>query len=304
MPKVLIAGATGAIGRQMTNFFLEKGWKVRVLTRQRNIRTVIDTRYWNPDSGELDPAVFEGVELVVNLCGSSIGAGKWNNETKASIIESRLKSSALLVKTMDDKGLYPSVMVQMSAEGYYGTENSAKFHKEDEGPGKGFLAEVCNKWENIPKKLENEEVRIVLIRTGVVLTPQGGILSRLIPWVKSGFASYFGDGSNTMNWLHHRDLSRFVLHAYQTNEISGAYNLVSPKSCSQKQFMQTLARVCRKWFFMPGVSKKIIQLIFGEMSLLLLNGINLSDEKMKKSGFIFHFASLEKALLDIRKDRL
>jgi hypothetical protein len=137
----------------------------------------------------------------------------------------------------------------------------------------------------------------------MVLTPHGGALARLIPWVKSGFASYFGSGQQNLNWLHHRDLSRFALHAYQNNEVQGAYNLIAPKTCTNQQFMQTLARVYRKWYFMPGVPEKLLRMLLGEKANLIFNEVYLSNEKVNKSGFIFHFASLEKALLDIRKER-
>lgn len=189
--------------------------------------------------------------------------------------------------------------ISASAIGYYGSESSEKIFSEDDSPTKDFLGSTCEKWENSTKLFKEKEIRTVLIRTGVVLTSNGGALAKIKTPVDLGIASALGDGKQFLPWIHIDDLCNIYIKAIEDIEMTGPYNAVAPDHKTNKEFTHVLARVLKKPFWFPNVPAFTMKLIFGELSKILLEGSRVSSNKIRTAGYKFLFPKLEDALNDL-----
>lgn len=296
MKKVLITGGTGLVGTSLKKMLEEKGYQVRILSRNKIGEGFY---FWNWEKEEIDIESLRSTDFIIHLAGANIGEKRWNRERKRLIMESRVKTLELIYNTLKKIDGKPSALISASAVGYYGSITSDKILREDDEPGKDFLAYVCKSWEEEAMKFGRLGVRVVRIRTGVVLSKKGGALERFKIQAKLGAFFPVGSGKQFFPWVHIEDLCRIYIRALEDEKMEGAYNAVAPEYVTQKEFLKTLSKILKKPFFPVGVPSFLIKLIFGEMGNFILKGSRVSSEKMISSGFEFKFKTLKEALEDL-----
>lgn len=299
MATVLITGGTGTIGRHLSKKLKDKGYKVVWLSRESNKAKEFPAYTWNIEKGEMETAAIETADYIIHLAGANIGEKRWTAKRKQLIINSRVKTGQLIFDKLKETKNKPKAFISASAIGYYGAITTDKIFSETDLPGSDFPGETCRLWEQTADNFKQYGIRTVKIRTGVVLTKQGGALAKMILPVKKGIGAAIGSGKQYLPWIHIDDLSGIYLKAIEDTQMNGAYNAVAPDHKTNKDFINTLARLLKKpfWRFnFPGIVMKII---FGKMSAILLQGSRVSSEKIIKAGFIFKFPKLQSALEDL-----
>ena len=296
---VLITGGSGLIGRYLTSALLAKGYKVSHLSRKTNQFGKVRVFRWDPDKGILDPQVFEGVDYIVNLAGANIGEKRWTGARKREIENSRIDSAQLLYRVIKENKIPIKAFISASAVGYYGSITSDKIFAENDPPADDFLGTVCRKWEEAADHFSGIGVRVVKLRTGVVMEKSDSALSKMMMTARFGFLVQTGNGRHYMPWIHITDLCNIYLKAIEDQEMNGAYNAVSPQHVTHKVFVETLAKVLGKTVFPVPVPGIILKAALGEMSDVVLKGSRVSAEKISKSGYAFLYPELEGALKEV-----
>ena len=297
---ILIAGGTGLIGTALAALLQERGDSIRILTRRRA----------SPVDGGIEYAVWQGgpepgldshiawSDAVVNLAGANIGANRWSRQRKKEILDSRVDSTNALAEAVARSEAPPRVFVQASAVGFYGSHPFETVLAEDSPAGSDFLAEVCQAWEAAANPLASSGVRLALARFGVVLSPAGGALQRMLPPARMGAGGRLGSGRQPFPWVHLRDAAAAVMFLIDTDGAQGPFNITGPESCSNGEFARALARSVRRpiLLFLPAFQ---VRLMFGEMADMLLEGQNASAKRLQDAGFAFAFGDLDAALRDL-----
>ena len=296
---VLITGGSGLIGRYLTSVLLENGYKVSHLSRSVNQFGKVRVFRWEPEKGILDPIVFEGVDYIVHLAGANIGEKRWTKNRKNEIINSRVDSAKLLYRIIADSNIPIKAFISASAVGYYGSLTSDRIFTENDPPSDDFLGNVCRNWEAAADLFSLSGIRVVKIRTGVVMEKSDSALSRFLYASRFGLFPILGGGKQFLPWIHPEDLSAIYLKAIIDDTMTGAYNAVSPHHINQKEFMRTLAAVLKKFFLPPPVPSVLLRIMLGEMATIATKGSRIDPEKIIRSGFKFKFSTLDSALRNI-----
>jgi len=284
---ILIAGGTGLIGRALQRTLERQHASVRILTRSPK---TANEYYWDPYKKELDVAALEQVTVLINLSGAGIADGRWTKKRKEELERSRVASNAFLYEFISST---PALKRFISASGINAYEpNQQKVSQEDEPFGYPYLCQLTRKWEE-SALLFSKDVPVSIIRTAVVLSAKGGAYARLSGITKFGLGSGLGSGKQFIPWIHVDDLTAIYVHVIE-NELSGTFNGVA--ACeSNKEFMRNLAKSLKKPFYLPNVPGWLMKLLLGEMSTMLLDGVNASNQKLKDAGFQFQYPELRKA---------
>jgi hypothetical protein len=301
METVLITGGSGLLGKQLCRKLSERGYEPAILTRKPDNKSDITNYYWDPDKKEIDNKAISSADHIIHLSGVNIGNKRWTKRRKELIMDSRILPAELLFDKIKESGKNLKSFISISGTGYYGSITSEKIFTETDGPAEDFLGNVCSKWERTAERFEEIGIRTVRIRSAVVLTKKGGVLSRLSTLVKMRIGSAIGRGSQYFPWIHIDDLCNIFIKAFEDPQMRGAYNGVAPDCKTNKEFVRTLAHVMKKPFWFPGIPAILMKILFGEMSLILLTGSRISSEKIEKAGYVFKFPVLEGALKDLLK---
>ena len=299
MKTVLITGGTGLVGKYLCKKLIEKGYVVATLGRQSKKQSDIPNYTWNIEKNELEDGALENVDYIIHLAGANIGEKRWTSKRKKEIVDSRIKSSQLIFQKITENKHQLKAFISASAIGYYGAITTDKIFVETDQPSQDFLGETCRLWEESANSFESSGIRTVKIRTGVVLTYQGGALAKMITPVKVGLGASIGSGKQYMPWIHIDDLCEIYLKAIEDNNMHGAFNAVSPEHKNNGEFSKTLTKVLKKKVWFPNIPAFIMKIIFGKMSELILNGSRVSSNKLIKEGFQFKFPDLKSALEDL-----
>ena len=301
MKTILITGGTGLIGRYLIKSLSKDSYTIYVLTRSESrFENNINFINWDPDSQRLDLSNIPAVDYIINLAGASIDGSRWTNSYKRKILESRLNSTSLLFKEIKKLKQKPSLYIGASATGFY-KKNTKVAQVEKDYKGSDFLSDVVVKWEKESNNFMKYGIRTVLLRIGLVLSKDGGVLKKLHPIFKLFLGVPIGSGRQTISWIHIKDLVDFILKSICDNKISGAYNLTAPEVITNYKFTEELALVWKRPVF-PKIFKApslIVKLLFGEQSSLVLNGLNVSSNKIESTSFKFSFTNIKSALKDI-----
>ena len=288
---VLISGATGLIGSALIPELEAKGHTVRRLTRHP--RQEGDIR-WDLDAGTIDGDI-TGADAVVHLAGESIAEGRWTEEKKRRILESRQKGTRLLAENIAGLSEPPSVMVSVSATGYYGNRGNELLTEESE-PGDLFLSKVCREWEAVAEPAREAGVRVVHPRFGIVLTTEGGALGTTLPIFKLGGGGKIGSGRQYWSWVTLDDVVGAIVHAINMDTLSGPVNVVAPDPPTNAEYTRVLGRVLgRPTFF--AVPAPAIRIVLGGMAdNLLLASARVEPAKLEETGYEYRHPELEGAL--------
>lgn len=294
--KALVTGATGLVGKRLVPAI---DGEARALTRDqaRGEKALPGARVFEWDAlGPLPADALEGVDTVFHLLGEPVGEGRWTDEKKKRIRESREGSTRALVGSIGgmEEGKRPKVLVSASAVGIYG-DRGDEVLTERSALGDGFLADVCKDWETEAKKAEALGVRVVLVRIGVVLARDGGALAKMLPLFKAGIAGPLASGKQWMPWLHIDDAIGLLIHAAKEESLSGPMNACAPEPVTNKELTKAMGAFVHRPAFMP-VPKFAIKALYGEMGSVVLASQRVVPERALASGYVFRFTSLRGAL--------
>ncbi len=289
----LITGGSGFIGRHLASRLREPRILSRNPARIQNPLPTAVYRQWDCRSLP-DPALFENIDTVFHLAGESVFRGRWTRARKERILESRVSSTRLLVQAMAGLERPPATLVCASAIGYYG-DRGDELLDEDSGPGEGFLARVCQQWENEAMRAERHGIRTVCIRTGIVLGADGGALPRMLTAFRLGLGGRLGNGDQYMSWIHVRDLTGIMLHCAAEPSCSGPVNGVAPGCVTNREFTATLAAALHRPALLP-VPGFLLRLLLGEFAGVLLSSQRVRPGQALASGYRFRHPDLAGAL--------
>jgi uncharacterized protein (TIGR01777 family) len=292
---VVVSGASGLVGRSLVALLLTQGHAVRRLVR-REPRGV-DEFFWNPAEGVIAPAALIGADAVIHLGGANVAGGRWTAARKAEILRSRVEGTRTLAAGIAAlaPGRRPKVVISAAAVGIYGDRGMERLN-EDAGRGGGFLADVSGAWEGELAAIEALGVRTVALRTGVVLTPAGGALAKMLPALVLGVGGRLGTGQQQMSWIAPEDLEALYLRAMTDETWRGAFNATAPGPVSNAEFTAKLARVLGRPAIFP-VPAAVLRLIFGEMAdETLLASTAAVPARAQAAGFAWRYSGLEAAL--------
>jgi len=298
--KVLVTGATGLVGKQVVKILHDKGITIHFLTTSAN-KVISKTNskgfYWNPKSGEIDENCLSGVDAIIHLAGASI-AKRWTNAYKEEIVESRILSSNLLFQTLKNHPNQVKQIVSASAIGIYPSNFSKTYTEDYTDFDDSFLSNVVVKWEESVDQFARIGLQVCKLRIGLVLATKGGALPAMIKPVKFGLGSIFGSGKQWQSWIHIKDLARLFVFSIENNW-TGTFNAVAPNPVTHREFMFALAREMKKPLFFPNTPKIIMNLILGEMHVLLFDSQKVSSQKVQNAGFDFTFSNINSALSNL-----
>jgi uncharacterized protein (TIGR01777 family) len=293
VPRVVISGASGLIGRALTAALSAQGVEVARLARAPVDPGEIA---WDPRTGYLDPDVFDGAHAVVNLAGSSLAKWPWTRRTRAEILESRVRSTRLLVDTMARADARPAVLVSASAIGYYG-DRGDEILTEASRPGQGILADVTRAWEAEARRATARGLRVVCTRFGLVLARRGGALRSLLPLFRCGLGGPLGSGRQWWSWVHIDDVVAAILAAITTASMEGPVNVVGPAPIANRDFARTLGAVLHRPAFLPAPAFALRLILGGALAdETVLGSQRVQPARLEAAGFRFRWPELRAAL--------
>ncbi|MCP9775307.1 TIGR01777 family oxidoreductase [Cyanobium sp. WAJ14-Wanaka] len=301
--RLLLLGCSGFVGRELVPFLLELGHSITLVSRRANPFPALasgrlsclqldpaDPQAWQHDGLDLALAQADG---VVNLAGEPIADKRWTPEHRELLLQSRLRSTANLAAAMAAMAKPPAVLVNGSAVGFYGSSQTARF-TEASPAGSDYLAEICKQWEAAAAKLP-PACRLVTLRIGIVLGPDGGALGKMLPVFRMGFGGPVGSGRQWMSWIHRHDLCRLIAAALEDSAYSGTYNAVGPEPTTMAAFAAALGRALGRPSLLP-VPGPLLQLLLGDGAQVVLEGQQVVPERLQAQGFKFDYAELSAAL--------
>ncbi len=312
MATVLITGGTGLIGTALTKELLNKNYDVIILTRfperySLNTSRLIYTK-WDIEKQTIDKDAISKADYVIHLAGANLGEKRWTEKRKKEIVESRTQSSALLVKALKEDANNVKAVISASAIGWYSSDPDLKQNKdelwkgrkENEPADESFSGQTCRQWEESIEPVSSLGKRLVKLRTGLLLSNEGGVVQRFKKPLRFGFATILGNGKQVMSWIHVDDLVRLYIYAIENEKLQGVYNAVAPHPVTNKTFVLKLARSTRGRFFVPiFVPSFILKIVFGEMSIEVLKSATVSCDKIKINGFHFLYPGIIAAIINL-----
>ncbi len=293
--RVLITGATGLIGTALTAFCREQGVETVSLVRKPPVAPNSSHIQWDPNKAILNPEHLEGFDAVVHLAGENIAGGRWTQERKRRIFESRVRGTSLLSAALTACAAPPKTFISASAVGYYG-DGGDELLDETAPPGRGFLAETCQAWEQAAHPVPDAGIRTVFLRTGMVLSKSGGALERMVPPFRFGLGGPLGLGRRWMSWIALDDMARLIVHCLKNTSLSGPVNVVAPHPVRNVVFARTLGRLLCRPALLP-TPPLVLRLAFGEMAReLLLSSTRAVPTRLEGAGFVWNHPEIEGAL--------
>jgi uncharacterized protein len=305
METVLITGGTGLIGSELSKLLLAKNYRVIVASRSpRKGDAGITYVPWNPDEGSIDPVAFSQADHVVHLAGAGIADKRWTKKRKLEILNSRVNGSRTIVRAIQETENKVQSVVSASGIGWYGPDRkkSTPF-TEDDPAYNDFLGQTCSSWEESIKPVTQSGKRLVILRTGIVLSNKGGAFVEFARPLKAGVAGILGSGNQVISWIHIADICRAYAAAIENKQFHGIYNAVAPETVTNKNFMMKLARARKRPFLPVHVPEFALKIAVGEMSIEVLKSTTVDGTKLRASGFQFLFPSVDAALNELVEKR-
>ncbi|MFA6060202.1 MAG: TIGR01777 family oxidoreductase [Taibaiella sp.] len=308
MPTVLITGSTGTIGKRLNELLIQKGYDVIILTRHISKAQTNGSKTgyarWEIDKGEIDNEAVKKSDYIINLAGAGVADKRWTDDRKREILESRTKTCALLVKALKEIPNHVKAVISASASGYYGADNLLSLNDgftEDDRPSKDFLGDVCRQWEESIEPVIELGKRLVILRTGIVLSKKGGVYTEFEKPLNFGVATILGNGKQIVSWIHEDDICNMYIHAIETESMSGPYNAVAPHPISNKELVLAIAKARHRFYIPVHVPTFALRLRLGEMSIEVLKSANLSPAKIQNEGYTFLYPEIKDAVNDLAK---
>lgn len=302
MQTVLISGGTGLVGKTLSKQLLDKGYKVIILTRKipANGDPLLQYALWDVSKKTIDASAIEAADFIVHLAGAGVVDKKWTASYKKEILDSRTQSSALLITAMQQHNNKVKAVISSSAIGWYGADNGNKPFVETAIHAPGFLGETCKLWEQSIEPVQALGKRLVKLRTGIVLSNEGGALAEFKKPIKFGIAGILGNGKQMISWIHIDDLCRMFINAIENEQLNGSYNAVAPHPVNNETLTLKLAKLIKGNFFIPiPVPTFILKIMLGDRSVEVLKSTTVSSKKIQQSGFTFLYPGIDEALEEL-----
>ena len=299
--KVLITGATGLIGKAITNMCLNENIEVNYLTTSL---TKIENKphykgfYWNPNLGDIDINCLLEVDAIIHLAGATI-ANRWTSSYKTEIIESRVLSGSLLFNTLQKHENKVKHFITASGVNVYPSDFEKLFDENETKTDDSFLGNVVLRWEEVADKFSLLGIKVSKIRTGMVLDTSAGALPKMAQPIKLGFGAPIGSGKQWQSWIHINDIAAMYLFIFKNN-LEGIYNGVSPQPITNTALTKAIAKELKKPLWLPNVPGFMLKLLLGEMATLLLSSQKVSSKKIEQAGFQFKYPEIEAALKGLK----
>lgn len=302
MKNILITGGTGLLGQALTQYFLNKKYTVKWLTRNLNKKFFSDVELfqWNLEKKIIEERAFENTEVVIHLAGAGIADKRWTSNYKKEILDSRIQSSHLLADYIKKRSVPLQCFIGASAVGYYGMTISDKIYTEEDEYGNDFLGLTCKAWEKSYEKIQEQNIRTCIVRTGLVLSPKGGLYKKLSPIFKMGVGSVLGNGKQNMPWIHIEDWCGIVDYLIEHQHCNGIYNAVQGSVITNKEFSEVLAHSFNKKTFSLHIPEWLLNILMGEMAKMLYTGVKVSSEKIRNCGYKFKYENLEDIFISFK----
>ena len=304
MKSILITGGTGLIGSKLIDSIDKSVYNVYVLTRKKSYEeNGVNYISWDPENSVLDISHIKNLYSVINLAGESIDGSRWTSNYKRKILDSRVNSTRLLFNKVKEMKELPKSFISASATGFYEV-NTDNPQAETDLPGNNFISGVVQQWEKEILKFKGLGLRTTTFRIGLVLSKDGGVLKRLYPIFKLFLGVPIGSGKQRISWIHESDMIGLINMAIESNKFEGIYNAVAPEIITNTEFTKSLLKSLKRFSY-PSIIKApsfIVRILFGEQSDLVLNGLNISSEKIMQSNYKFKFTKLSSALKAIYRD--
>ena len=307
MPSVLITGGTGLVGTAVKALLEKKGYEVVLLTRSKT--PLKGQAHWDINAGTIDSTAIAAADYIIHLAGAGVADKRWSTSRKQEILDSRTKSSALLVKALQETPNKVKAVISASAIGWYGPDNidthnndlSAQGFVETDPSYPDFLGTTCAAWEAsiapVTAITNGLQKRLVCLRTGIVLSKHGGALKEFLKPLAVRMAAVLGNGKQMISWIDVRDLAKMFVYALENENISGSYNAVAPAPVSNKTLTQTLAKVLYGSFYITTyVPSFVLKIMLGEMSIEVLKSTTVSAQKITEAGFVFDYPTITSSL--------
>ena len=304
---ILITGGTGMIGKALTKALLEKEYSVIILTRDPEKQTISTSKLsyakWNIEQQTIDEKAIIKADHIIHLAGAGVADKRWTKKRKQEIVSSRVDSGKLITESLKTIPNNVRSVISISGIGWYGPDpvipNPDPFEEEDPADD-SFLGETCKQWEASIEPVIQLGKRLVIFRTGIVLSNEGGALVEFEKPLRFGIAAILGSGKQIISWIHIDDLVRLFITAIEKEKMEGVYNAVAPRSVTNKDLTLQLANIKRGRFFVPiYVPSFVLKIIVGELSIEVLNSATVSCNKIHFESFTFQFPSIEAALKDL-----
>ena len=312
MPTVLITGGTGMIGTSLSRHLLHQGYDVIILSRNPiETASVYKTTYqqnsfrpsgkifyakWDTEKMVIDHTALAQADYIVHLAGEGVAKSRWTKKRKEAIRQSRTKSSELLYQCLSKQTNKVKSVISASAIGWYGPDAGKPFVEEDPAAN-DFLGTTCKAWEESIDKVQTLGKRLVKLRLGIALSNEGGALAEFKKPARLGIAAILGSGNQMVSWVHIDDLCRAFIHAIETPEMEGAFNLTAPQPSTNKELTLAIAKAMNGAFFIPfKVPSALLKLMLGEMSVEVLKSTTVESVKLQKTGFTFIYSNVQSAI--------
>lgn len=311
MSVILISGGTGLIGCHLTRHLIERGYEVIILSRKKNQASPapgVTFSYWDVENKIIDKEVISKADHIIHLAGAGIMDRKWTGAYQREILKSRIKSAELIISCLKESHHQVKTFVSASAIGWYGKDQNPLQREEgfieSDMPANDFLASTCVLWEAAVDAVIPLGIRLVKLRTGIVLSNNGGAFKEFKRPLRFGVAAILGNGKQVISWIHIDDLCRMYCEAIENNYLNGSYNAAAPGPLPQKNLQILMAEKLRNKFFIPiYIPSLFLKLILGKRSIEILKSTTVSNKKIKSTGFTFLYPSIESAIEDLLKKR-
>lgn len=302
---ILITGGTGLTGRRLTTLALERGYQVIILTQRKVLpaskNPALRYAYWNVKNKMIDDQAILDADIIIHLAGAGVAEKRWTNSYKQEIADSRIQGGALLSNALQRLPHHVSVFLSASAIGWYGPDKMENhLFSEAALPHSDFLGQTCKLWEQSVEKISSLNVRLCILRTGIVLTTEGGALKEFLRPIKMGVVPVLGNGQQIISWIHINDLCEMYFFLINHQNCAGIYNAVASNPTSNKKFIQTLAKHVDFFLKFPiRIPAWALRIIMGESSIEVLKSTSVSNQKIKACGFTFSYEHLNEAFKDL-----
>lgn len=295
--KVLITGGTGLIGRRLTQMLLTNGYDVAFLSREKSNIPSVQVFEWDIQKGYVEEGALDNLHFLVHLAGTNVGEGRWTEERKKSILESRTESIRLIARKLAEKQIKPAAFVSASGISYYGQDTGDARNTETTPAGSDFLAHVSIEWEKAADDIAALGIRTVKLRTGIVISKDGGAIPKMALPARFGAGAPLGSGRQWMSWIHLDDMCRLYIQALENESWHGAYNAVATPPVTNEALTKAICKVLHRPQWFPNVPAFALKLVFGEMGAVVLGGNYVVNERIAgETGFEYRYGELEGAL--------
>ncbi|WP_031528856.1 TIGR01777 family oxidoreductase [Dyadobacter crusticola] len=299
--KVLITGGSGLIGRRLTQLLLAKGYEVAYLSRSKKPIPSVKVFQWDISKNYIEEGALENTHFLIHLAGTGVAEKRWTDEQKKSIISSRVDTIQLIAEKLKEKNIRPAAFASASGSSYYGEDSGDVKNTEDFPPGKDFLSHVTVEWEKAADKIAALGIRTVKLRTGIVLSNEGGALKQIAAPARFGFGAPLGSGKQWISWIHMDDLCNMYIDALENEKWQGAYNAITD-AVTNEEFTKMICQVLNKPQWAPHVPAFALRLVFGEMANVVLGSSYLISKRIKEeTDFKYQYPDLRASLEEILK---